>query len=37
MDARWPPAIHEFELQDFPVTVAVDALGNSIHRHFELG
>jgi len=26
-------AIHEFELKDFPVTVAVDASGNSIHRH----
>jgi len=25
-------AIHEFELQDFPVTVAVDASGRSIHR-----
>lgn len=25
-------AIHEFELQDFPVTVAVDATGASIHR-----
>lgn len=25
-------AIHEFELRDFPVTVAVDARGRSIHR-----
>jgi fumarate hydratase class I len=25
-------AIREFELQDFPVTVAVDAQGNAIHR-----
>ncbi len=25
-------AIHEFELADFPVTVAVDARGRSIHR-----
>lgn len=25
-------AIHEFELQDFPVTVAVDTQGRSIHR-----
>ncbi len=25
-------AIHEFELQDFPVTVAVDSTGASIHR-----
>jgi fumarate hydratase class I len=25
-------AIHEFELKDFPVTVAVDAKGRSIHR-----
>ncbi len=25
-------AIHEFELKDFPVTVAVDASGRSIHR-----
>lgn len=25
-------AIHEFELSDFPVTVAVDAKGRSIHR-----
>lgn len=25
-------AIHEFELQDFPVTVAVDSLGRAIHR-----
>jgi tartrate dehydratase beta subunit/fumarate hydratase class I family protein len=26
-------AIHEFELVDFPVTVAVDSSGDSIHRH----
>ncbi len=25
-------AIHEFELADFPVTVAVDSGGTSIHR-----
>lgn len=25
-------AIYEFELEDFPVTVAVDAMGDSIHR-----
>ena len=25
-------AIHEFELEDFPVTVAVDSRGSSIHR-----
>jgi fumarate hydratase class I len=25
-------AIHEFELVDFPVTVAVDSMGTSIHR-----
>ncbi|HSI56361.1 MAG TPA: fumarate hydratase [Ideonella sp.] len=25
-------AIHEFELVDFPVTVAVDSLGRSVHR-----
>ena len=25
-------AIHEFELADFPVTVAVDSRGTSIHR-----
>jgi fumarate hydratase class I len=25
-------AIHEFELADFPVTVAVDSRGISIHR-----
>lgn len=25
-------AIHEFEVEDMPVTVAVDALGNSIHQ-----
>lgn len=29
-------AIHEFELKDFPVTVAVDATGRSIHRHISL-
>ena len=29
-------AIHEFELQEFPVTVAVDATGHSIHRHIGL-
>jgi fumarate hydratase class I len=29
-------AIHEFELKDFPVTVAVDATGRSIHRHIGL-
>lgn len=29
-------AIHEFELKDFPVTVAVDASGASIHRIFPL-
>ncbi|MDO8778587.1 MAG: FumA C-terminus/TtdB family hydratase beta subunit, partial [Burkholderiaceae bacterium] len=29
-------AIHEFELKDFPVTVAVDATGRSIHRHIAL-
>ncbi len=26
-------AIHAFELKDFPVTVAVDASGASIHKH----
>ncbi len=26
-------AIHEFELADFPVTVAVDSTGETIHRH----
>jgi len=25
-------AIHEFELVDFPVTVAVDSRGTSVHR-----
>ena len=25
-------AIYEFEVEDMPVTVAVDSLGNSIHR-----
>ncbi len=25
-------AIHEFEVKDMPVTVAVDSLGNSVHR-----
>lgn len=25
-------AIHEFELVDFPVTVAVDSQGKTIHR-----
>jgi len=29
-------AIHGFELKDFPVTVAVDATGRSIHRHIAL-
>jgi fumarate hydratase, class I len=29
-------AIHEFELQDFPVTVAVDATGASVHRAIPL-
>lgn len=29
-------AIHEFELKDFPVTVAVDATGKSIHEHIRL-
>jgi fumarate hydratase class I len=29
-------AIHEFELKDFPVTVAVDATGASIHRAIPL-
>lgn len=29
-------AIHEFELADFPVTVAVDATGRSVHRFIEL-
>lgn len=24
-------AIHEFELQDFPVTVAIDAQGHTVH------
>ena len=25
-------AIYEFEVQDFPVTVAVDAEGNNVHQ-----
>lgn len=25
-------AIHEFEVQDMPVTVAVDSNGNSVHE-----
>ena len=25
-------AIHEFEVEDMPVTVAVDATGDSVHR-----
>jgi fumarate hydratase class I len=25
-------AIHEFEVEDMPVTVAVDTSGNSVHR-----
>ena len=29
-------AIHEFTLRDFPVTVAVDATGQNLHRHFAL-
>jgi fumarate hydratase, class I len=29
-------AIHEFELKDFPVTVAVDASGASIHRFIQM-
>lgn len=29
-------AIHEFELKDFPVTVAVDTTGKSIHEHIRL-
>ena len=29
-------AIHEFELTDFPVTVAVDSKGRSIHRFVEI-
>jgi fumarate hydratase class I len=29
-------AIHEFELKDFPVTVAVDAAGRSVHRFVEI-
>lgn len=24
-------AVHEFQLQDFPVTVAVDSMGRSVH------
>jgi fumarate hydratase class I len=30
-------AIHEFELADFPVTVAVDSRGTSIHRFVAVG
>jgi fumarate hydratase, class I len=29
-------AIHEFELKDFPVTVAVDTLGRSVHRFMKV-
>lgn len=29
-------AIHEFELKDFPVIVAVDSQGNSIHKAFKI-
>ncbi|MET0508724.1 MAG: fumarate hydratase [Burkholderiaceae bacterium] len=29
-------AIHEFELKDFPVTVAVDSAGRTIHRFTEM-
>jgi len=29
-------AIHEFELKDFPVIVAVDTEGNSIHKAFNI-
>lgn len=29
-------AIHAFELKEFPVTVAVDATGASVHRHIQL-
>ncbi len=29
-------AIHEFELRDFPVIVAVDSQGNSIHKAFQI-
>ena len=29
-------AIHEFELKDFPVIVAVDSLGNTIHKAFQM-
>lgn len=29
-------AIHEFELKDFPVIVAVDSRGNSIHKAFKI-
>lgn len=29
-------AIHEFELKGFPVIVAVDSRGNSIHRAFQI-
>jgi fumarate hydratase class I len=30
-------AIYEFEVRNMPVTVAVDARGNSIHRVFDIG
>ena len=30
-------AIHEFELNDFPVTVAVDSSGRSVHRFVQAG
>jgi fumarate hydratase class I len=30
-------AIHEFELADFPVTVAVDSRGQTIHRFAQVG
>jgi fumarate hydratase class I len=30
-------AIYEFELTDFPATVAVDSKGRSIHRFVEIG
>jgi fumarate hydratase class I len=29
-------AIHEFEVADMPVVVAVDSTGSSIHRHFTI-
>ena len=29
-------AIHEFTLKDFPVTVAVDSQGHSVHRHIQV-